>query len=63
MDKFQVWNKQDFIKYHESNDNIKRTNEYWDNVRKGYNFIIVDNEIDKHGIKFYSVDFFNKMFV
>lgn len=63
MDRFEVWNKQDFIKYCNDNSqlNITTINEYWDKLRKGYNFIFVDR-VGKHDMEFYSVDFFNKMF-
>ncbi len=62
MDSFVIWNKQDYIKYYNDKfQNIIRINEYWNNVRKGYNFIVVDTKDADFG--FYSVDFFNKMLV
>lgn len=64
MDKFEIWNKQNYIKYlkDEYKFNITTINKYWDRLRKGYNFIIVDKE-NRYGISFYSIEFFNKMFV
>ncbi|MBY6835986.1 hypothetical protein FDG50_00390 [Clostridium botulinum] len=59
---FEIWDKQTYIKYLKDLDinNIKKINEHWDNMRKGYNFIIVDkHDNNQH----YSVEFFNEMFL
>ncbi|WP_252238545.1 hypothetical protein [Clostridium sp. VAP51] len=59
---FEIWDKQTYIKYLKdlNINNIKKINEHWDNMRKGYYFIIVDkHDNNQH----YSVEFFNEMFL